>query len=189
MRRFSIVALVLTISLPAATPAQSDPRLSARVDRIINRPEFRHAFWGIEFFDMDARRPIYALNEEKLFTPGSTTKLLSSGTALAKLGADYRFRTRIYRTGPIAADGTLRGDLVLVASGDPNLSQRLQSDGSLAFENHDHSYGGAPDTKAVPGDPLAVIRRLAAQVAGAVVALDVKVGDAVKTGQVPILFC
>ena len=160
------VLLILSVALPAATPAQSDPQLTARVDRIINRPEFKHAFWGIEFYDMDAGRPIYALNEEKLFTPGSTTKLLSSGTALAKLGADYRFRTRIYRTGPITKNGILRGDLVLVASGDPNLSQRLQTDGSLALENHDHSYGGASDTKAVPGDPLAVIRRLAAQVAG-----------------------
>ena len=91
--------------------------------------------------------------------------MLTEGTALALLGADYRFHTRVYRTGPIEADGTLKGDLVLVASGDPNLSGRIQSDGTMGYTNEDHSYAGSPDTKAVPGDPLMVIRELAAQVA------------------------
>lgn len=167
MRRLAAFALgTLTVFLlPGVAHAQHDVALAARIDRIINRPEFRHAMWGIEFFDLDAGRTIYARNEDKLFVPGSTAKLLSAGTALAKLGADHRFRTRVYRTGSMGADGTLHGDLVLVASGDPNLSQRLQTDGTLAFEDHDHSYGGAPDTKAVPGDPLIVLKKLAAQVA------------------------
>lgn len=166
VRHAVAAALALsTAALPAQARAQNDPALAQRIEQIINRPEFKHALWGIEFYDLEAERPIYTLNEEKLFVPGSTTKLLSVGTALAKLGADHRFHTRIYRTGPIGADGTLRGDLVLVASGDPNLSQRMQPDGTLAFENHDHAYGGAPDSKAVPGDPLTVIKAMAAQVA------------------------
>src|SRR6185437_13925119 len=105
------------------------------------------------------------LNGQQLFTPASTTKLLTEGTALELLGTDYRFHTRVYRTGTVEKNGTLDGDLVLAASGDPNLSGRIQADGALAFENHDHTYGGSPDTKAVPGDPLLVIRELAAQVA------------------------
>src|SRR5207249_8972116 len=59
--------------------------------------------------------------------------------------------------------GTLDGDLVLVASGDPNLSGRIQPDGSLGYENMDHSYGG-PDSRGL-GDPLLVIKQLAQQVA------------------------
>src|SRR4029453_9935747 len=68
-------------------------------------------------------------------------------------------------TGDVDADGVLRGDLVLVASGDPNLSARVRPDDTLAFENEDHSYDGDPNTRAVPGDPLLVIRALASQVA------------------------
>jgi PBP4 family serine-type D-alanyl-D-alanine carboxypeptidase len=49
---------------------------------------------------------------------------------------------------------------VLVASGDPNLSNRIQPDGSLAFVNEDHSYGGA----ALPGDPLRVLREMTDQI-------------------------
>jgi len=164
-RALALAALVVAVQSPAVVNPQPNADLTTRVEAIINRVEFKHALWGIEFYDADAGRVLYALNEEKLFTPGSTTKLLSAGTALAMLGADYRFHTKIYRTGSIDRHGTLRGDLILVASGDPNLSQRMLPDGSLAFENHDHSYGGSPDTRAVPGDPLVVIRQLATQVA------------------------
>ena len=164
-RRAALALLIAAALASTPMPAQNDPALAARIGAIINRPEFRHALWGIEIFDTDAGKAVYALNEDKLFTPGSTTKLLSAGTALAKLGATHRFSTKVYRTGSVSANGTLAGDLVLVASGDPNLSQRMQPDGTLAFENHDHSYGGAADTKAVPGDPLVVIKQLASQVA------------------------
>jgi D-alanyl-D-alanine carboxypeptidase/D-alanyl-D-alanine-endopeptidase (penicillin-binding protein 4) len=165
MHRLAASTLLVLLLAPQTARGQNDPALAERLEAIINRPAFEHATWGIEIYDMDADRPVYALNANKLFTPGSTTKLLTAGMALEMLGADHRFHTKVYRTGPVDADGTLRGDVVLVASGDPNLSQRLRPDGTLAFENHDHSYGGAPDSKAVPGDPLEVIKGLAAQVA------------------------
>lgn len=161
MRFSKFVVLIAFITSTAI--AQNSP-LATRIQQVLDRPEFRHSSFGIEFYDLDAAKPIYRLNGDKLFTPASTTKLLTEGTALQVLGADYRFRTRIYRTGPVT-DGTLDGDLILVASGDPNLSGRIQSDGTLAYTNEDHAYAGSPDTKAVPGDPLAVIRELAKQVA------------------------
>ncbi len=138
--------------------------LEARVRSVIERPEFRHSTWGVEFYSLDSGKTVFSVNGDKLFVPGSTTKLLTMGSALGLLGADYRFHTRVYRTGPIRNDGTLDGDLVLVASGDANLSGRIGKDGTLAFENEDHSYDGSPDTKAVPGDPLLVIRDIAQQV-------------------------
>ena len=103
---------------------------------------------------------MFALNGDKLFTPGSTTKLLTEGTALHLLGPDYRFHTFIYRTGEIDGKGKLKGDLVLVASGDPNLSNRMQPDGTLAFADEDHSYGG-PDSRLIPGDPLIAMQEFA----------------------------
>src|SRR3989441_10091174 len=162
MKRLLSITLLLLAS-PLASMAQSTT-LAQRVQTIMDRPEFRHALFGIEFYSLEAGKPIYSLNADKLFTPGSTTKLLTEGTALALLGADFRFHTRIYRTGAISADGTLDGDLILVASGDPNLSGRVNAGGTLAFENEDHSYDGDPNTRGVPGDPLLVIRGLAQQI-------------------------
>lgn len=163
-----LISLLLMIAVGweqrcAAQEQQS--KLQDTIQQVTQRPEFRHAIFGVEVWSLDENKLVYALNGQQLFTPASTTKLLTEGTALELLGADYRFHTRVYRTGAIGADGTLDGDLVLVASGDPNLSGRIQANGTLAFENHDHTYGGSPDTKAVPGDPLLVIRELAAQVA------------------------
>ena len=138
--------------------------LAGPLDGIAARPQFAHAIVAAEVYDLDAKRPLYARNAGTLMEAASTTKLLTNGTSLALLGPNFRWTTPVYRTGPIDAAGTLHGDLVLVASGDPNLSQRIQSDGSLAFENEDHSYDGSYETRAVPGDPLAVLRDLAAQV-------------------------
>jgi PBP4 family serine-type D-alanyl-D-alanine carboxypeptidase len=168
MKRILATALLMVGLLLQPTAAQQgglqQKVLTERIQRIMERPEFRHAIFGIEFFSLDSGKPVYTLNAEKLFIPGSTTKLLTEGTALELLGGDFRFHTRVYRTGPIDADGTLAGDLVLVAVGDPILSARVREDGTLAFENEDHSYDADPATRAVPGDPLLVIRKLAAQV-------------------------
>jgi PBP4 family serine-type D-alanyl-D-alanine carboxypeptidase len=160
----SFSAVAPSASAHSASP-QAEPALAERIRRITERPEFIHSHFGIEFYSLDDSSVVFAQNAGILFVPASTTKLLTEGTALQLLGPEYRFHTRVYRAGALAADGTLSGDLVLVASGDPNLSGRIQPDGTLAFENHDHAYGGSPDTRAVPGDPLAVIQEIANQIA------------------------
>jgi PBP4 family serine-type D-alanyl-D-alanine carboxypeptidase len=134
--------------------------LDQAIQSITTRSQFHHASFGVEIFSTRANRIVYQLNPDHLFIAASTTKLVTEGTVLDLLGADYRFRTRVYRTGQIAPDGTLKGDLVLVGSGDPNLSNRIQKDGILAFEDEDHSYGGP----ALAGDPLIVLREMVDQI-------------------------
>lgn len=159
--KWLLLAVVSLVS-PYGNAAQQPSNLASSIQKIIDRPEFKHANFGVEFYDLATNTVVYSLNSDKLFTPASTTKLLTEGAVLAKFGKDYRFRTAIYRTGPIDNKGRLKGDLVLVASGDPNLSNRIQPDNTLAFVDEDHSYGGP----ALPGDPLAVIKSLAKQVRG-----------------------
>lgn len=163
--RFSLGGLFLALVTGAWFPAdaQSSGSLEERIQAVMNRPEFAHANFGIEFYSLDSGKVVYAFNAGKLFVPASTTKTLTEGAVLAKLGADYRFHTRIYRTGPVDSKGKLKGDLILVASGDPNLSNRIQADGRLSFVDQDHSYDGP----ALPGDPLVVIKQLATDVAAA----------------------
>lgn len=144
---------------------QGAPSFQERVQGIMNRPEYRHSRFGMEFYSLETGQAVFKLNADQLFVPGSTTKLVTIGTALGVLGPDYRFHTRVYGGGSLHSNGTLKGDLVMVAGGDPDLSNRVRSDGTLAFENVDHSYSPTPGAKAVPGDPLAVIQELAKQVA------------------------
>src|SRR3989440_2700587 len=154
-------AALLCLGGIAGVRAQSTASLVERIQKVMSRPEFAHANFGIEFVSLDTGKILYSLNANKMFVPASTTKLLTEGTLLAKLGADYHFHTCIYRSGPLDSKGKLKGDLVLVASGDPNLSNRIQADGTLAFVDEDHSYSGP----ALPGDPLAVLKQLAKDVA------------------------
>lgn len=139
--------------------------LAAAITAPTLTPRLRHSTVAGAVYDLDSHRMLYTRNANLLMVAASTTKLLTEGTSLALLGPNFRWTTPVYRTGASDSTGVLHGDLVLVASGDPNLSQRIQPNGTLAFENEDHAYDGSADTKAVPGDPLAVLRELAAQVA------------------------
>ncbi len=158
-----IAALAILNAFPSALFCQKNSTLPERIQAIMSRPEFAHSSFGVEFYSLDNSKLIYQLNADKLMVPGSTTKLLTEGAMLELLGGDYQFHTRVYRSGPVKKDGTLDGDIVIVASGDPNLSGRIQSDGTLSYETMDHSYGG-PDSKGI-GDPLLVVRKLAQQIA------------------------
>ena len=161
-------ALLLSLVAPAGgtgLAAQGDPgSVAAVVEEIAASEGYRRGSVGVAFWSLQGDSLVYARNAHRLFTPASTTKLLTEATALEVLGPDHRFRTPVYRTGPVTTDGVLDGDLVLVARGDPNLSGRIRSGDTLAFTDHDHAYGGSPETEAVEGDPLAVIRDLARQV-------------------------
>ena len=159
------IALSIAISaLPSNAQVGAPKTFSEAVQQIIRRPEYKHAMFGLEIYSLDTQKPLFMMNADKLVTPGSTTKLLTEGTALKLLGPDYRFHTLVYRTGQIDDEGNLKGDVVLVASGDPNISNRMQPDGTLAFADEDHTYGG-PDARLIPGDPLIVMREFAKQVA------------------------
>jgi len=155
-----LIVLILVISAFVAATAKTPPTMT----QVLAAPLLRHAIVAGEVYDLDTHRVLFVRNGQTYMQAASTTKLLTEGTSLALLGPNFRWTTPVYRTGPVDENGVLHGDLVLVASGDPNISQRIQPDGTLAFENEDHAYDGSPHTKAVPGDPLTVLRQLANQV-------------------------
>ncbi len=85
---------------------------------------------------------VYEQNSDQLFAPASVTKLFSTPRHLIELGADYRFETPVVRRGEIDAQGTLHGDLVLIAQGDLGMGGRAGADGTLLFKDDDHIYAG-----------------------------------------------
>jgi D-alanyl-D-alanine carboxypeptidase/D-alanyl-D-alanine-endopeptidase (penicillin-binding protein 4) len=155
--------LLANLMLTGTTQAQENPALKAKVQEIMQRAGFENARWGVEFYSPDTQQPLYSLNSDQLFQPASAIKVFPEATAFATLGPDYKFHTRVYRTGPVV-NGMLRGDLVLVASGDLLLGGRINSDGTLALPEPDHTYDPM-GAVAAPGDPLQSIREIATQVA------------------------
>jgi serine-type D-Ala-D-Ala carboxypeptidase/endopeptidase (penicillin-binding protein 4) len=139
--------------------------LATQIERIIGTPDYRHSRWGILVVESPGGRVVYECNADQFFTPASTTKLYSCSAALHALGPDYRFETPVYRRGAVQS-GILRGDLILVASGDLTLGGRTLPDGTLAFTDNDHTYADATTTtdSLTPTDPLAGLNALAKQV-------------------------
>lgn len=120
-------------SIITETVALLPPRPRARleikrfVDSLIAEPMWRNAHWGVLVVDPDLGDTLYSANAGKLFVPASNTKLVTAAVALAQLGAEYRFTTRVLGQAP-RADGTVAGDLVLMGRGDPSVSDSLSGD-------------------------------------------------------------
>ena len=73
---------------------------------------------GVLIESMDGSRVYAAHNPDNLFNPASLIKLATSLAALRKLGADYRFQTKVFADGTVDSTGTLKGTLY-VAGDDP----------------------------------------------------------------------
>ena len=156
--------LAATAAAQGATPvanAAGGP-LPAEITAIIERPRYSLARWGIYVADRETGEAVYDLRGGERFLAASTTKLFPGAAALAAYGPDYRFETPVYRTGAVEADGTLAGDLILVASGDPTMGGRTTPDGAIDFTPFDHIYANVFPTLATltPEDPLAGLRSL-----------------------------
>jgi D-alanyl-D-alanine carboxypeptidase/D-alanyl-D-alanine-endopeptidase (penicillin-binding protein 4) len=155
---------VLTAAVSAAAAAET---WQEQIQAVLAEPKFKQAHWGLLVADVGTGEVLYAHNPEQLFAPASTTKLYSVAAALDEFGAEHRFETPIYAQGKIE-EGTLRGELILVASGDPTMGGRTTPEGTIAFANTDHTYAiGNDDAQLTSPDPVAGLNQLAAQVAAA----------------------
>src|SRR5436190_5345656 len=148
-------------------PDATQSPLAAKIRAHTRAPHYRHAHWGMLFFDLNSGEVLYQENADKLFAPASVTKCFTVATALDALGADYRFRTPVYRRGDVT-DGELKGDLILVASGDLTMGGRTTEKGEIAFTTSDHTYATfSEDASLTPQDPLAGLNEIAKQIAAA----------------------
>ena len=81
-------------------------------------PEVAGAHWGVMVTMLDGTQ-LCGINEAQLFRPASNNKLFTGAAALALLGADKHFETRVEAVGEVAG-GVLHGSLELVGGGDAN---------------------------------------------------------------------
>jgi serine-type D-Ala-D-Ala carboxypeptidase/endopeptidase (penicillin-binding protein 4) len=164
-RSMMFLALVGVGAWPSMAKAGNP--LEERVDAVIHARGFETGQWGLLVVDSATGKPVFERNADRMFCPASVTKLFSSAAALVDLGPDHRFKTPVVRRGEIK-EGILRGDLILVAKGDLSLGGRTGPDGTLLFEDNDHTYaGGNPESSIVAGDPLAGLTHLAREVQSA----------------------
>lgn len=139
VRRWSMVALSLaaachggaaTAAHPATAPDGSTAALRVAIDSMADAPQFANAHWGILIVDPARGETLYSRNAGKLFMPASNMKILTSASALARFGPDYRYATVFAARGHVSG-GTLAGDLVVVGRGDPSVSDHMLGDAMI----------------------------------------------------------
>ncbi len=107
----------------APVGATGQTALGRQIEGMLGDPAVARDHWGIAVVGMDGV-PIYLKNEVQLFQPASNAKLFTTAAALALLGGDATFETRVVAKGRFSDADTLIGDLYLVGDGDANLSGR-----------------------------------------------------------------
>jgi D-alanyl-D-alanine carboxypeptidase/D-alanyl-D-alanine-endopeptidase (penicillin-binding protein 4) len=161
------IPTLIAIPAPPAAPAPTAVTLTGKLESVIDGPDYRHASWGILVVNGKTGETIFERNPETLFAPASVTKLFSCAAALIALGPDSTTETEVYQRGPVV-NGTLRGDLVLVAAGDLTFGGRMK-DGKTVFKDKDHTYAnsGLAESELTDTDPLGALQTLAKQIKNA----------------------
>ena len=107
-------------------PSDSFSLLRASLDKIFSDPRFSQAQLGIEVVSLDRAETLYEMAPLRLLIPASCNKLITAAVALTRLGPAYRFSTRLLADGQVE-NGILKGNLVIVGSGDPSASPNFQA--------------------------------------------------------------
>jgi D-alanyl-D-alanine carboxypeptidase/D-alanyl-D-alanine-endopeptidase (penicillin-binding protein 4) len=79
----------------------------------------------VHSLDRDER--LFELNPRTLLVPASAAKIVSAAAAADAVGWEFHYETTLRATGPIV-DGVLRGDLLVIGSGDPSIGGRAGGD-------------------------------------------------------------
>lgn len=106
--------------------------IAVELDSIFNDTLFANAHWGVLVKSMRTGETVYAHNAGRMFVPASNMKIVTAAAALEALGPEYRYRTRVAAAGPVSGS-VLRGDLVVLGSGDPSISEHMMGDVRTVF--------------------------------------------------------
>jgi len=117
------------LPLPNPDRAAVTPRLGDGATISVNRvcPAMRrlarygNGRTGLRVKNLESGETVCSLNSTTERSLASNTKIFTTATALARLGTDHRFKTRLYADGRINRQGVLKGSLYLDGGGDPSL--------------------------------------------------------------------
>lgn len=122
----ALTGLCLLLFLSSAAPA------TETVPEAFSGERYRHADFSVLVYDLTQSETVVDYRSQVALVPASVTKLLTTAAALKVLGPDFRFETDLAYDGTIE-NGILKGDLWIVAGGDPTLGSEYSQEPSTAF--------------------------------------------------------
>lgn len=101
--------------------------LQKKLNSFLKQEGLQNASFSACVFDVKSKKVIASKNQNLSLVPASTTKLISTATALEILGKDFQFETKIQYDGTINEQGILNGNIYIKGGGDPALgSERFE---------------------------------------------------------------
>jgi len=155
---FSLLIIIVGCAAtyqPIYSPTASE-QLAKQIQQQISIPELETALVGILVQSVKTGEIIYQHNANTLMMPASNEKIPTSVAALLKLGPDFIFETKVFTNGTIE-NGILKGDLIVVGSGDPTIGYRFceKSDSCFVFQSWADSLKSI-GIKKITGDIIGV---------------------------------
>lgn len=129
MPKRSILSLLTLFFISSFSIAQTPiQKLEKAYNTFQSDPQTKYATISLCVLDANTGSPLFARNEQIGLATASTLKVITAATALSILGKDFQYQTTLAYTGSINAEGLLKGNLVIIGSGDPTLgSERYQN--------------------------------------------------------------
>jgi D-alanyl-D-alanine carboxypeptidase/D-alanyl-D-alanine-endopeptidase (penicillin-binding protein 4) len=131
MKFFKILTLFV-FSVTATIAQNRIQNLEKAFNSLLNDEQAKHAIVSLCVLDANTGKTLFAKNEQIGLATASTLKTITAATAFSILGKDFQFQTTLAYTGTISADGTLKGNLIIIGSGDPTL-------GSWRYQNKENT--------------------------------------------------
>lgn len=126
LRGVALVCIYLFAACGTAVAAgEARTMLAHYADSVLTQTSLRGASWSVLFYSLTGDSVLFERDADRLLIPASLTKLVSSAAALNALGPDFRFTTACRYTGTFSADGTVSGNLLFAAGGDPTPELKL----------------------------------------------------------------
>jgi D-alanyl-D-alanine carboxypeptidase/D-alanyl-D-alanine-endopeptidase (penicillin-binding protein 4) len=130
--RWLLLSFFIFISACAAPKALNKSFLAPRsiaelqhhIDTILQDSSLYQTRTGIKVVSLETGEVLYGKNSELLFHPASNMKLLTTATALAKLGPNFRFKTILAADTASVVDSTINGNLYLKGFANPDLTTK-----------------------------------------------------------------
>ena len=117
---WAALGLALTV---LSQPATANETLKRSVEEALAKTPSK-AKLGVRFETLEGK-VLYERDSQVPLTPASNMKLLTTTTALARLGPDFQHETRLVLAGGRQSGKVHTGDMWLIGGGDPTLSFRF----------------------------------------------------------------
>ncbi|MDQ3108788.1 MAG: D-alanyl-D-alanine carboxypeptidase/D-alanyl-D-alanine-endopeptidase [Bacteroidota bacterium] len=117
--KFFFIILIAAFCLAGISPVG----IKKEIDRLNADTVLAHGDWGFCMITADSGKLIASHNMQQSLIPASTLKTLTTGAALALLGAEYKYETKIEYDGIYdSINGIIKGNIYIRGSGDPTFN-------------------------------------------------------------------